>query len=64
MVISPTRLMRGMWGRIVLTYTLEDGQGGSDMADVTWTLNSTGGGDDDYFVGTAAIETFDGGAAV
>ena len=50
----------GYVGTDSFTYTLEDGQGGSDTADVTWTLNSTGGGGD--IIGTSGNDVLSGTA--
>ena len=51
----------GFTGADDFTYTLEDSQGGSDVGTVNLTLNAVGGGNDDTFIGTSAVETFDGG---
>ncbi|MDH5723515.1 MAG: Ig-like domain-containing protein, partial [Alphaproteobacteria bacterium] len=52
----------GFFGVDTFDYTLEDGQGNSDIGTVTFTIDPVFiGGDDDVFYGTAAVEVFDGG---
>jgi|GEM_PF-1922729 len=51
----------GFFGVDTFDYTLEDGQGNSDTGTVTFTVNQVVVSEDDTFIGTAAVEVFDGG---
>ncbi|MCB1592139.1 MAG: type I secretion C-terminal target domain-containing protein, partial [Alphaproteobacteria bacterium] len=53
----------GYFGSDTFDYTLEDGQGGTDIGTVTLTVNEVVSNPDDTFIATAAAENFDGGAA-
>ncbi|MET0238817.1 MAG: Ig-like domain-containing protein [Sphingobium sp.] len=52
----------GFSGAASYSYTVSDGQGGSDTATVSITVGARPNGGNDKFVSTAANETFDGGA--